>query len=61
VARLGALGRFRLVDAEVVTSARRWQKNGVVRTIALMWALRLGYHFGVAPRALCRLYRADVR
>jgi rSAM/selenodomain-associated transferase 2 len=61
VARLGALGRFQLVDATVETSARRWEKNGVSRTIALMWALRIGYHLGVAPGILSRLYGHDVR
>jgi rSAM/selenodomain-associated transferase 2 len=61
VGRLGALGRFALLDAAVETSARRWEQGGVGRTIALMWALRLGYHLGVDPRALGRLYRHHPR
>lgn len=61
VGRLGALGRFALLDAAVETSARRWERGGVGRTIALMWALRLGYHLGVDPRALSRLYRHHPR
>jgi rSAM/selenodomain-associated transferase 2 len=56
VGRLAALGRFAPVDAVVETSARRWRANGVTRTIALMWALRLGYHLGVDPSTLHRLY-----
>jgi len=60
VARLSGLGRFALCDAAVETSARRWEARGVNRTIALMWALRLGYHLGVAPSTLRRLY-GDVR
>ena len=61
VARLRRLGRFVCLDAHAQTSARRWEKNGVGRTIALMWALRLGWHLGVPPETLCRLYGQDVR
>lgn len=41
----------------VATSARRWQSQGVWKTITLMWALRLGYAVGVAPETLARWYR----
>jgi GT2 family glycosyltransferase len=61
VARLSALGRFACVDATVETSARRWERNGVMRTIGLMWMLRLGYHLGVDPRTLHRLYGPEAR
>lgn len=42
--------------ASVTTSARRWQKNGVWRTVLLMWWLRLAYFFGVSPARLARWY-----
>jgi rSAM/selenodomain-associated transferase 2 len=57
VGRLRRHGRFVLADGEVATSARRWHGNGVLRTIALMWTLRLGYHLGVSPNRLARWYR----
>ncbi|MDB4965047.1 MAG: glycosyl transferase family 2, partial [Myxococcales bacterium] len=60
VRRVAKEGRFVLADGEVATSARRWRKYGVTRTIALMWALRLGYHLGVDPARLARFY-ADAR
>ncbi len=41
---------------KVSTSARRWLKHGVVRTIWLMWRLRLAYFLGVAPGELARRY-----
>ena len=44
----------------VSTSARRWESRGVVRTILLMWRLRLLYALGVAPERLARRY-ADAR
>jgi len=42
--------------ARVSTSARRWEARGVVRTIALMWRLRLLYALGIAPQRLAREY-----
>jgi rSAM/selenodomain-associated transferase 2 len=41
----------------VTTSGRRWEKRGVVRTILLMWRLRLAYFFGASPDELARRYR----
>jgi len=55
--RLGVMVALR--DA-VVTSARRWQRQGVVRTVLLMWGLRAAYYAGVSPVRLARLY-ADAR
>ncbi len=41
---------------KVITSSRRWENNGVVATVLLMWKLRLYYFFGVSPEKLKRLY-----
>jgi hypothetical protein len=41
----------------VRTSGRRWERNGVWRTIFLMWQLRLRYRFGASPEDLARAYR----
>jgi rSAM/selenodomain-associated transferase 2 len=40
----------------VLTSGRRWESRGVLRTILLMWRLRLMYFLGARPEALARLY-----
>ena len=40
----------------VITSARRWERDGVLRTIILMWRLRFAYAMGVDPRRLARRY-----
>jgi rSAM/selenodomain-associated transferase 2 len=40
----------------VVTSGRRWESRGVVRTILLMWWLRLLFWLGRDPAALARRY-----
>lgn len=42
-----------------LTSARRWESQGVVRTIVLMWWLRLRYALGAEPARLARMYRSD--
>jgi len=40
----------------VCTSSRRWERNGVLKTVLLMWFLRLGYFLGVSPVRLARVY-----
>lgn len=42
--------------AVVTTSARRWRSRGVVRTILLMWSLRLAWFCGVPAGRLARWY-----
>jgi len=42
---------------KVSTSARRWQQRGVVKTVILMWYLRLAYFCRADPRRLAKLYR----
>jgi rSAM/selenodomain-associated transferase 2 len=39
------------------TSSRRWERDGVLRTVFLMWRLRLAYALGTPPETLARLYR----
>ena len=40
----------------VVTSGRRWERNGIFSTILLMWWLRLAFFFGADPKKLARRY-----
>lgn len=54
--RLKKLGRPCCIDAKVVTSARRWQQQGIFTTILLMWRLRLRYFFGADPNDLAARY-----
>ncbi len=42
--------------AKVTSSGRRWEHNGIIKTILLMWSLRLGYFLGTDPKTLARLY-----
>jgi rSAM/selenodomain-associated transferase 2 len=54
--RLRRAGRLACLRARVVTSARKWEREGVVRTVLLMWALRLLYACGVSPARLHAWY-----
>jgi rSAM/selenodomain-associated transferase 2 len=40
----------------VVTSGRRWESQGVLRTMMLMWWLRLRFFLGASPDRLERIY-----
>jgi len=56
--RLKRLCRPFCIATPAITSGRRWEQNGVIRTIVLMWRLRLSYYLGVEPALLAKLYDA---
>ena len=56
--RLGNIGPPLCLESKVKTSARRWEQNGIIRTIILMWLLRLAFFMGVAPSLIAKLYRS---
>jgi len=43
--------------SRVRTSGRRWESRGVLRTVFLMWRLRLAYALGADPARLAEKYR----
>ena len=55
-ARLKRRSRPLCLREQVATSGRRWERHGVLRTVALMWWLRLRYFFGASPADLARRY-----
>ena len=54
--RLRQLGPPLVIPEPVLTSSRRWEEGGIVRTVLRMWALRLAYFCGVPPATLWRYY-----
>ena len=54
--RLKKQGRPFCITDPVLTSARKWQQHGTLRTIWLMWRLRASYALGVAPEILVKQY-----
>ena len=45
------------IDVPLITSSRRWEQRGILRTILLMWWLRFAYWVGVSPQRLAQWYR----
>jgi rSAM/selenodomain-associated transferase 2 len=59
--RLKAIGAPACLAARVTTSGRRWDRDGVIRTIVTMWRLRLAFFLGAEPARLARQYGYGVR
>jgi rSAM/selenodomain-associated transferase 2 len=58
--RLKRLGAIACLRSRVVSSARRWRREGLVTTVLKMWSIRLLFLAGVSPARLKKLY-ADTR
>jgi rSAM/selenodomain-associated transferase 2 len=56
--RLKRAGATAAIREQVTTSFRRWERQGPLRTILLMWCLRLLYWIGVSPHRLAQFYAA---
>lgn len=54
--RLKRQARPICLQARVTTSSRRWERDGWLRTVLLMWGLRLAFALGVSPARLARVY-----
>ncbi|MFL2855696.1 MAG: TIGR04283 family arsenosugar biosynthesis glycosyltransferase [Pseudohongiellaceae bacterium] len=53
---LRRISKPKIVSSKVTTSARRWEQNGVIKTVFFMWRLRLLYFFGTSPIKLAHRY-----
>lgn len=54
--RLKRRGGIACLRLRVTASARKWEREGVLRTILLMWTLRLLYFLRVSPERLHQFY-----
>jgi len=54
-------GRTVLLPLRLTTSGRRWEARGPVRTILLMWGLRLAHRLGLSPERCADIYRRQPR
>lgn len=59
--RLRRLARPHRIEPPLVTSARRWQRDGTMSTVLLMWWLRMRYWAGADAGDLARRYYGNVR
>ncbi|MDH5571538.1 MAG: glycosyl transferase, partial [Gammaproteobacteria bacterium] len=46
------------IKDRVISSSRRWEENGILRTVLLMWSIRLAWFFGVSAERLKKIYYA---
>ncbi len=49
-------GRPFCIREPVLTSSRKWEQEGILRTIWLMWSLKLAYYRGASPDVLVKRY-----
>jgi rSAM/selenodomain-associated transferase 2 len=54
--RLRRIQAPHILSKPVLTSSRRWESQGYLKTVAKMWSLRLAYFLGVTPRLLVQFY-----
>ncbi len=54
--RLRKMGRIVLLAIPALTSARRWQRLGLVRTTVANQLILLGFFYGISPERLARWY-----
>ena len=54
--RLKRAGTTAALTTTVTTSFRRWEQQGPLRTILLMWTLRFLYWIGISPSHLAKWY-----
>ena len=47
------------LQARITASGRRWEERGALRTVLLMWRLRLAYFLGADPADLAFRYDGD--
>ncbi len=57
--RLRALGNIHIAQSSVVTSCRRWESEGILRTTLRNQAIIAGYWLGVSPARLARWRYGD--
>ena len=57
IRRVKRRGRVAIANAAVVTSGRRWQRLGLLKTTLINQAIIAGYRLGVPIEKLARWYR----
>jgi rSAM/selenodomain-associated transferase 2 len=57
VQRLKKHGEINISQASVLTSSRRWQKLGILKTTLINQGMILGYYLKIDPENLARWYR----
>jgi rSAM/selenodomain-associated transferase 2 len=54
--KIKKFGELLFLDKKIYTSARRWEKSGVLKTIFLMHKIKILYLLGYSPEKLKKIY-----
>lgn len=57
ILQLRRLGKIEIVPMAVLTSGRRWEKLGIIRTTLINQLIIIGYLLGISPLKLASWYR----
>jgi rSAM/selenodomain-associated transferase 2 len=57
ICRLRRRGKIAIIPAPVITSNRRWQKLGIIQTIAVNQVAIIAYLIGICPKRIAAWYR----
>jgi len=61
VGRLQKYGKFKVIPATIITSARKYLKNGVYRLQAIFFLLCILYQLGLSQKILTRFYQKLIK
>jgi rSAM/selenodomain-associated transferase 2 len=61
VRSLAKCGKIAIVPAAVITSARRWERQGVIKTTLINQLMIVGYALGISPDRLRQWYRSGLK
>jgi rSAM/selenodomain-associated transferase 2 len=59
--RIKSFGKITILPYPIMTSARRWKKEGPVKNFVRNWFLQLAWAMGVSPFYLAKWYPIDVK
>jgi len=57
IRRLQPQGRITIVPASILTSGRRWERLGIIKTTLINQLIIIGYFGGLSPEKLAQWYR----
>lgn len=57
IRQLRKIGKIAIITKPVITSGRRWQQLGIVKTTLINQLMVVGYYLGVSPEKLAAFYR----
>jgi hypothetical protein len=57
IQRLKQQGKIAIANTAIRTSARRWQKFGIIKTTLINQLIILGYYLQIPPQTLAKWYR----